>query len=65
MIKVDHTTTECPECHANWQAEEIPVALREWFGGASHYSRLIAVYDRATDKTVTYVCPDCDARWAR
>ena len=55
----------CPACHADLRGAEIPVEHREHFGGATHGSRLIGIYDRDRDRTVAWRCPDCGAEWAR
>lgn len=32
---------------------------------ATHYSRVIAVYDQAQDRTVAWRCPSCEHEWPR
>jgi uncharacterized protein with PIN domain len=56
---------ECPECGADLRGEEIPPEQRAMFGGATHGSRLIAIHDRASERTECYRCPDCEARIER
>jgi uncharacterized protein with PIN domain len=56
---------ECPECGADLRGEEIPPEQRAMFGGATHGSRLIGIYDRARERTECYRCPDCEARIER
>lgn len=55
----------CPQCHANFRGEDISPANRASFGGETHYSRVIGVYDDAADATVSWQCPDCGYAWAR
>lgn len=50
----------CPHCNANLVGDEIPENRRHNFGGATHGSRIIAVYDQARDRTAYFKCPDCD-----
>lgn len=58
-------TDTCPLCHADLTGEPIPEASREHFGGATHGSRRIAIYDRGRDRTVAWQCPDCGGTWER
>lgn len=51
--------TECPKCNTSWVGVEIPKKVQEQFGGRTHYSRLLAIYDRDADVTVIWRCPDC------
>lgn len=54
---------KCPNCGVSWQGEEIPEENREMYGGATHTSRLISVYDRIKDRTTHWKCPDCQMVW--
>lgn len=54
--------SECPHCKANLVGEEILEAARENYGGHSHFSRLVGIYDRDRDRTSHFVCPDCGKR---
>ena len=54
----------CPKCNADLQGEPIPVEQQENYG-ATHFSRKIGIYDRGTDRTVTWQCPDCKHQWDR
>lgn len=56
---------KCPHCNANLIGDEIPENRREFFGGATHGSRLIAIYNRDTDRTEYFKCPDCGAHIER
>ena len=53
----------CPHCNADLTGEVIPKQHRHNFGGATHFSRRIAVI--ADDRTVCYECPDCKGKWPR
>lgn len=64
-IAVHMALTECPHCGANLVGAEIPLTHREYFGGKTHGSRLIAIYDRDRDRTSHYECPDCRTRIER
>jgi hypothetical protein len=56
----------CPFCGVSFQGDPIPEGLRaEYYGGSTHYSRLIAIYDRDRDRTVAWRCPDCHKEWDR
>lgn len=55
----------CPKCGASWVGEPIPENQRELFGGKTHFSRRINVYDRGKDRTVALRCPDCGDQVAR
>jgi len=57
--------TTCPSCGASWLGEPIPEASRAVNGGATHYRRCIAVYNRDEDRTVGWACPDCRQVFAR
>jgi len=37
----------------------------EEFGEDNRWGRQIAQYDRDKDRTVGYVCPDCNGHWER
>lgn len=60
---MSHADDICPLCHADLKGQEIPVAYREHYGNATHYSRLIAISDMRKDRVVEYQCPDCKGRW--
>lgn len=60
------TTNICPKCKADLTGEEIPEEFRELhYGGKTHYSRKIGIYDWDRDMTVEWMCPDCEHRWPR
>lgn len=55
----------CPHCGASLTGDEIPENRREMFGGATHFSRARAIYDRERDRTDHFECPDCGGRIER
>jgi predicted RNA-binding Zn-ribbon protein involved in translation (DUF1610 family) len=55
----------CPKCGKSWIGDPIPETHREHFGGATHFRRVIAIYDRDKDSTVAWRCPDCLEQWER
>lgn len=59
-------STTCPHCGADLRGVEIPEKSRESFGGATHFLRVIGVYNDVIDGTVGFQCPDCGAfdKWA-
>lgn len=66
MSLVDITEAEkCPVCGADWQGDPIPETHREHYGNATHFRRLIAMYDAEKDCTVSWRCPDCKAEFER
>lgn len=65
MVKVSPKTKNCPECGASWVSSIIPEEIREYYTPPYFFSRLIGIYSREQDRTIEYVCPDCDARFER
>lgn len=59
------TAERCPKCGTNWLAERIPEKDRESYGGATHFRRVIALYDLERDTTVAWKCPDCGEEFPR
>lgn len=55
----------CPSCHAKMQGDPIHEKHREAFGGKTHYSRIISMYDVEEDRTTHYRCPECQFIWRR
>jgi predicted Zn-ribbon and HTH transcriptional regulator len=53
----------CPHCKTSLIGDPIPEEHREAFGGATHGSRLLSLYDRSKDRTIAFQCPDCKERW--
>lgn len=51
----------CPKCRRDLRAGEIPGDQRT--GLETHYSHVIAVYDRGRDRTVAWRCPFCGHEW--
>jgi hypothetical protein len=50
---------ECPHCGVSLIDDEIEPSRRKYFGGRTHYSKLIAV--DIDDRIDHYVCPKCEA----
>ncbi len=57
--------TSCPSCNANFRGDEIPEKYRDFYGGETHYSRVIGLTDMHTDATTRWLCPDCKFIWPR
>ena len=55
----------CPKCGRSFKGAEIPRAYRKAYGGHTHYSLKVAIYDRAKDRTVRWGCPFCRHEWER
>ncbi len=55
----------CPHCNADLQGDPIPEEYLDCFGGATHYSRKLAVYDYNRDRTSAsaWRCPVCGQDW--
>jgi len=57
----------CPNCKVDLTGGPIPQQYIDagHYGNHTHYSRRIGIYDRGRDRTVAWVCPDCNHQWAR
>jgi hypothetical protein len=55
----------CPSCNADFQGNPIPIRDRKHYGNKTHFSRIIAIYSRDTDRTEKWRCPDCKHEWLR
>ena len=60
----------CPECQADWHAQEIPTEYLEagyygaWDGVSKrYYSRVIGI--SWNDRVQLWRCPDCGKEWPR
>jgi hypothetical protein len=62
-ITVNQDTKACPECDASWVGSPIPAPYREYHGGATHYSLVLAVTDANADRVSHWRCPDCGKEW--
>ena len=61
-------TDICPLCGSDLTGEPIPQEYIDkgyYAPGATHYSRMIGIYDVALDRTVAWQCPDCGGQWPR
>jgi hypothetical protein len=60
------TPQTCPACGISLQGKPIGAEHLKFYGtDATHYSRVIAVYDQAQDRTVAWRCPSCEHEWPR
>lgn len=58
----------CPECKSSWVSRYLTdeeTRSNHFSKGTKFFSRLIAVYDRDKDRTVSFACPDCLTMWDR
>ena len=65
-MRVPYTTDDwnnCPNCGASFQGGPIPKKEREFFGGVTHYSTRVSVYDRESDREIGFMCPRCCKTW--
>jgi len=54
----------CPHCGVNLEGDPIPAESQHHYG-ATHFSRVIGLYDRGLDRTTAWRCPDCNGEWPR
>jgi hypothetical protein len=59
------TPTECPKCKADLRGADIPPSQQGAYGGETHFTRVIGIYDRYKDRTTHWRCPDCGHEWER
>jgi DNA-directed RNA polymerase subunit RPC12/RpoP len=52
--------TNCPHCGANLIGNPIPDDIKAEYGNASHFSRIVGLYDQKTQRIKAYECPDCE-----
>jgi hypothetical protein len=55
----------CPFCEADLRGYQIPESDRHLYGGRDRFSRVIGIYSRERDRTVKWMCPDCQGQWDR
>jgi hypothetical protein len=70
MLIDDFEQGNCPNCGVSWQGADIPEIDREFFGGSTHFSRVIGIeysYESPDryDGISEYQCADCGARFGR
>ena len=67
MKKVLSEPQKCPKCNADFTGEPIPKKYRDagYYGNATHYGRVIGLYDFWEDRVTYYQCPDCKHKWKR
>jgi hypothetical protein len=51
-------------CKADWTGKPIPEEDRQYFGGKTHFSKKILIYDADEDRTVSVKCPECGIRFS-
>jgi hypothetical protein len=61
----DQQGEHCPLCDADLQGAPIPEKDRDFYGGHTHFSRMIGNYDTFFDRSVSWSCPDCGGTWKR
>ena len=54
----------CPHFNTELQGEIIPKEQQELYS-ATHFSRKIGSYDLGKDRTIKWVCSDCNGEWDR
>jgi predicted RNA-binding Zn-ribbon protein involved in translation (DUF1610 family) len=54
----------CPRCGVSFQGAPIPEEDRASFGGQTHFTRVIGIYDVVVDRTTAWRCPDCGHTWS-
>lgn len=55
--------SHCPKCDAEWWYKEIPEEHRENYSPPYWYSRVIAYQTWEDDRTLYYICPDCQSKF--
>lgn len=57
---------ECPICFSDLTGEPIPQEYLSFYGGKTHYSRMIGEEVRGVyDGVLIWHCPDCGGMWPR
>ena len=59
------TPETCPNCKTDLRGEPIPADKRESYGGATRFSRVLAIEYRGEDFCRDWRCPDCGHVWRR
>lgn len=54
----------CPHCSTDLWGGPIPEGIRQHYSPPYRWRRDIAIYDRASDRTIAFECPDCRERWS-
>ena len=55
---------KCPKCKKSWKGKAIPKKY-SGFGKQTHFSHLISIINRDTDRCVAEECPFCKERFER
>ena len=58
------TIYRCPD-GCDLTGAPIPDNVRDHYGDATHFSRVVGHYDLMADRTVAWNCPDCGLTWSR
>ncbi len=65
-IEVNENTELCPLCGASFLGASIPEEHRHYYGGKTHFSKLIGVEIRSIyDGVIIWCCPSCRAEFPR
>lgn len=78
---MSHSPESCPKCSADLRGpliwdhffaetknEEEAYRISEAYGADRHsgrFGKAIGLYDRDRDMTVSWMCPECEHKWAR
>lgn len=54
----------CEKCDADFDGGPIPEDIRQHYSPPYRWSRRIGIYDRFSDRTIEWECPDCGHRVA-
>ena len=66
MASREEIPRECPECKSDLRGPEIPEEYRALYSAkATHYSRVVSIYDQRLDRGGAWRCPDCGHGWQR
>lgn len=57
------TPYECPHCHHDLRGLPIAEGWREAYGGLTHFTQALSLFDRETLRTTGWRCPHCHGEW--
>ncbi len=60
-IAMKQAAEHCPLCGADLQGPPIPEQDRQYYGGATHFSRKVGIVGH--DRIDRWQCPDCKGEW--
>jgi hypothetical protein len=55
--------SECPNCKRSLEGDVIPDKYRDHYGGATHYTKVLAHQFTDFDKVAGWRCPFCSHIW--